>query len=86
RNKKEIDFIIKENGKISQLIQVSFSLDDSKTLEREIVALIEASQELYCDDLLIITSNNNQRIERDGKIIKVVSFTNWVMTIGKDLE
>ncbi|MEK6950098.1 MAG: ATP-binding protein [Nanoarchaeota archaeon] len=51
----EIDFVVKEGLKVAQLIQVCSAGDNRKTKEREIRALLKASQELRCDNLLIIT-------------------------------
>ncbi len=58
RYQKEVDFVLKENLKIKTLIQVCYDLSDFNTKEREINALIKASHELKCNDLLIITNNH----------------------------
>ena len=55
--REEVDFVVKEGGKISQLIQVCSDVDDFKTKKREIRALLKASKELRCNNLLIITDN-----------------------------
>lgn len=52
---KEIDFVIKEGVKIEKLIQVCYDIEYYDTRKREIDALIRASSELNCKDLLIIT-------------------------------
>ncbi len=52
--KEEIDFIIKNEGKIEQLIQVCYDLSDQDTKKREIRALLKGSKELKCNNLLII--------------------------------
>lgn len=51
----EVDFVIKDGLKISQLIQVCYLIDNQNTKERELKSLIKASKELKCDNLLIIT-------------------------------
>src|SRR3989338_5837439 len=51
----EVDFVVKDGLRISQLIQVCYALANIKTQEREIRALLKAAQELHCDNLLIIT-------------------------------
>ena len=51
----EVDFVIKNGLKISQLIQVCYLIDNQNTKERELKSLIKASKELKCDNLLIIT-------------------------------
>lgn len=55
RNDKEGDFGLKEGLKIKQLIQVTYDFSDLETKKREMKALIEASEELNCNDLMIIS-------------------------------
>jgi len=57
---EEVDFVIKEGLHVRSLIQVSTDISNPKTLKREMRSLIKASQELKCDDLLLL----NDRIER----------------------
>ncbi len=59
--KEEVDFVIKKGSRITELIQVCFDIENEKTREREIRALLKAKKELRCDQLLIITS------EKEGK-------------------
>lgn len=59
QQQEEVDFIVKEGLKIKQLIQVCYNLDDIKTKEREIRALLKAGKELKCKNLLIITENRD---------------------------
>ena len=40
-----------------QLIQVSWDTTDPRTKEREVRALLKASRELSCDNLLILTAD-----------------------------
>lgn len=75
KTNKEIDFAIKGNqAGITKLIQVCFNTTDEKTKEREIRALIEASNELHCDDLRIITMHEEREELIDGKKIKFIPF------------
>lgn len=71
---KEVDFIIKENLKIKTLIQVCYDLSDFNTKEREIKAIVKASRELKCDDLLIITNDyegEEKILDRNGRKKKI---------------
>lgn len=61
REREEVDFIIQEGLKISQLIQVCWSIEQSKTNEREVRALLKASRELKCNNLVVITNNYEAR-------------------------
>jgi len=55
QQQEEVDFVVKEGIKIKQLIQVCYNLNEINTKNREIRALIKASKELKCNNLLIIT-------------------------------
>ena len=72
RNDKEIDFVIRDDFRIKQLIQVSYTLTNAKTEKREVDALVEAAGELNCSDLVIVTANEEREIEKNGYIIKVI--------------
>ena len=79
RNGKEIDFLVKNGIAVSQLIQVCYRTDKLETKEREIKALIEASEELSCNDLLIITWDYEQLDKFKGKEIKFVPLWKWLL-------
>ena len=51
---EEVDFVVKEGLQVSRLIQVCSDISNPKTLKREMRALIKASQELHCDELLLL--------------------------------
>lgn len=72
RNDKEIDFVIRDDFRIKQLIQVSYTLTNAKTEKREVDALVEAAGELHCSDLLIVTADEERTIEKNGYTIKVI--------------
>ncbi|MCR5070152.1 MAG: ATP-binding protein [Prevotella sp.] len=71
RNDKEIDFVIRDDFHVKQLIQVSYTLTNAKTEKREVDALVEAAGELHCSDLLIVTADEERTIEKNGYTIKV---------------
>lgn len=74
---KEVDLVVKENLGIKYLIQVCYDLTALGTKEREISALIKASDELKCDDLIIIT-NDYEAVENvKGKQIKFIPLWKW---------
>ncbi len=57
---EEVDFVIKEGSRVTKLIQVCSDMADPKTLKREMRALIKASQELRCDELLILNDRSDR--------------------------
>ena len=50
-------FVFKEGLKAKQLIQVCWNINEYKTKEREIRALLKASKEVKCENLLVITED-----------------------------
>jgi len=77
-NDKEIDFVIRKGMKVEQLIQVCYDMDSEKTRKREFDALVEAAEELRCTNLLVITNNQEEKIEwRDGIKISVVKINDF---------
>jgi len=54
---EEVDFVIKQGDRIASLIQVSVNLDNPHTKSREIRGLLKASEELGCDNLVILTDS-----------------------------
>lgn len=83
QQQEEVDFVIKEGTKIKQLIQVCYNLENNKTKNREIRALIKAGEELKCNNLLIITSNKEgeEGFEWFGakRKIKFVPLYKWLL-------
>ncbi|WP_290209231.1 MULTISPECIES: ATP-binding protein [Bacteroides] len=70
RNDKEIDFVTRKGTKVEQLTQVCYDMTSEKTRKRELDALVEAAEELHCDNLLIITNDQQEIIEwKDKRIV-----------------
>ena len=83
QQQEEVDFVIKEGLKIKQLIQVCFNIKDLDAKSREIRALIKASKELKCNNLLIITEDteSEERVEwfGDRATIKFIPLWKWLL-------
>ena len=69
---EEVDFIIRRGIKIKQLIQVCYTIDDYDTKKREVKALLKASKELKCKNLLVITEDKEGEEKIDNKKIKYI--------------
>ena len=83
---EEVDFVLRDNLKTKQLIQVCYDMEDYDTRKRELRALVKASEELKCDDLLVITNDREGEEEvksRSGKIkkIKYIPIWKWLFKI-----
>ena len=66
RNDREVDFVTRQGTHINQLIQVCYDMTSPKTEKREVSSLIECAGELKCNNLLIITNNEEREIHTDG--------------------
>ena len=71
----EIDFCIPS---VKQVIQVSFSLVDSVTYEREVGALTSFLRKKSDYSAVIITRDQQDTIEAEGRIIKVIPVWKWL--------
>lgn len=77
RNYREVDFVTRQGTHINQLIQVCYDMTSPKTEKREVNSLIECAGELKCNNLLIITNNEEREIHTDGYNIKVIPFIKY---------
>jgi hypothetical protein len=74
--KKECDFVVFKNGKMSGLYQVCFQLDQDN-LDRELSGLTEALDYFKLKRGTIITQNQTDSFNINGKIISAVPFYYW---------
>lgn len=79
RNGREVDFVIRENLHISELIQVSYDTSNIETTQREIKSLIEAQEELNAQELEVITWDEEKEIEKNGKTITFKPILKWLL-------
>lgn len=75
----QVDFVIAKDGKVLELIQVSYDISTPKTRDREIRGLKNASKKLNCQALTLITFEEQETIEEDGYTINVVPATEWLL-------
>ena len=66
---KEVDFVVKNGQKVNRLIQVCWNVNEYKTKEREVRALIKASKELKCNNLLVVTEDKEGEEKIENKRI-----------------
>ena len=79
---EEVDFVIYKDMAVSQLIQVCSDTSRQKVREREVRALLKASVELKCKDLLVLTADYEAAEEIEwfgikGKV-KFVPLWKWL--------
>src|SRR3989338_3126004 len=76
---EEVDFVIKERLKIKQLVQVCYNIEDYNTKKREIKALLKASRELKCSNLIVITEDEEREEIINRKKIKYIPLWKWLL-------
>ena len=77
---KEVDFLLRRNRKIEELIQVTYSLKDELVQKREVLALLDASKNTGCENLKIITWNEEKKLEYDKQHIMVIPLYKWLIS------
>lgn len=82
----EVDFVIKKADKIKQLIQVTYAASKDDIREREIKSLLKGSEELACENLVVITWDyesvdviKNSDKGNKNKKIKFIPLWKWLM-------
>ncbi|MBS3174602.1 ATP-binding protein [Candidatus Woesearchaeota archaeon] len=81
--KEEVDFVLKKDSKIEQLIQVCYDISEPDTKKREIRALLKASKDLKCKNLLLINQNylGEEELEWFGikRKVKFIPLWKWLL-------
>ena len=75
----EVDFVIQNGSRITQLIQVCHSLAKEETKKREIKGLLKASDPLKCRNLLIITRDQEGEERIDSSVIRIIPVWKWLL-------
>jgi len=75
----EVDFIVKEELRPVEAIQVCWNLDEERTKKREIRAICSAMEDLDLDRGIIITEDTQSVEETDGKQIYFIPMWKWFL-------
>ena len=78
-NQNEVDFAIKQDKKIVQLIQANNISSKEDLKEREVKSLLKASDELKCKNLLIITWDYEGEQKVKNKTISFIPLWKWLL-------
>ena len=69
---REIDFIVQTQDRTKMLVQVCESIANDKTRKREVLALNEAMAELGLSSSIIVTRNEEEKLNIEGRTIHIV--------------
>lgn len=76
----ETDFVIKQGTNVSEVIQVTYGLENEKTRKREIKGLVACFKELKAKRATILTKDVSETKKIDGVKIKFVPLMDWLLT------
>ncbi len=83
QQQQEVDFVIKKDTRVKQLIQVCFRIADLAVKKREVRALLLASKELKCRNLLVITNDYEEENDEEWfgikRKIKFIPLWKWLL-------
>lgn len=81
RNKRqEVDFLVSDHhGKPMTAIQVSMDISLPDTLRRELDPLFSTARYFGTTHNLIITLNQEQRVEKDGITVQAIPAWKWLL-------
>lgn len=80
QDKWECDFIVRENANIVKAYQVTVSLADTETRQREMNGLVSAMDAFGLTEGTVITQDESEElILDDGKAIHVIPFYKWCL-------
>lgn len=87
QQQEEIDFVVSNSRKVKQLIQVCYDVSNLDTKKRELRALIKGSEELKCNNLLVITFDyaGEEEFEWFGikRKIRFIPIWRWLLNPNK---
>lgn len=76
---KEVDFVVCNQNKAVELIQVAYDIDKGKTFDRETSSLLKASVALNCNKLTLIAFSETREIEIGDRHIQIYSALDWLL-------
>ena len=84
QDRGECDFVISADETVSRLVQVTWDMSGKdersrETRKREIDGLVDAAEALGCEDLTIVTHDEEATLEERGQRINVVPAWKWLV-------
>lgn len=76
-DKHECDFIVQQGTEVKSLVQVSWDIRDEETRKRELDGLEEANKRTHCQNLVIVTFEDEEAIETSYGTVQVVPAWKW---------
>ena len=83
---KEIDFVLQQGTKVKQLVQVTYASALEEIKKERIKILVEASKELRCKNLLVITWEYEGKERLKNRVVKFMPLWKWLLKRSQKLE
>lgn len=77
----ECDFVVREDGHISSAFQVTRSLGDAKTKQRELKGLLSALNAYNLSEGTILTADETEELVVEGKKINICPIWKWLLQV-----
>lgn len=78
QQKGECDFVVAQNNRIEFVAQICYDLN-SDNMNRELAGLLEAMNEFGFQEGYIFTLEQDEQLEKDGKLIKIIPVWKWML-------
>jgi len=75
---REVDFVLKESLKVTQVLQVCWEINRPEKKTREIKALLKAMEELRLNEGFVITQDLEKEENVRGKRVRYVPLWKWL--------
>ena len=75
----ECDFIVCRGNNAEMAVQVSYDINNQKTLKREIAGLLLAAKKTGCNRLLLLTDHTYADIKENGYTVTVQPVYDWTL-------
>ncbi|MBI2551172.1 ATP-binding protein [Candidatus Uhrbacteria bacterium] len=84
RNGREVDFLVRKGIEVTELIQVCYEAVTLDVEQREVKALLEASEELNVKKMTVLTWDETREIKKDGRAIQFRPLWDWLLEKVQD--
>src|SRR3972149_2809376 len=78
---REVDFVIKDGLKVTNLIQVCWNVQDEKTKNRELRSLRKAMEELNVTNATVITGETEGEEKLHDNTVKLIPLWKWLLAV-----
>ncbi|MBI2346736.1 MAG: ATP-binding protein [Deltaproteobacteria bacterium] len=78
----EIDFVILQRGRVTDVIQVTEHLDNASSAEQVVDDLWRAMEELRCAEAVIVTRDTEKELRKARKVIRVIPLWKWTLELS----